>query len=142
MTDTKREAFEKHFTAAAANWLPRSNQYSGPYDLLWKGWCAALESAGALTDERIDAIAEESDWPKSMLAPVILQKLRQFARAILRAALTSASPPEPLAVVVDLNERNHVGAHWWADYNEQSHAGLTLYHVTGASPIAPRPDHD
>ncbi len=39
-----REAFEKHFPAAAANWLSRSEQYSGPYDLLWKGWCAALES--------------------------------------------------------------------------------------------------
>ncbi len=48
-------------------------------------------------------------------------------------------PREPVAVVVDLNERKHVGAHWWADYNEHSHAGLTLYHVTRASPIAPRP---
>jgi hypothetical protein len=41
---SERAAFEKFFPAANANWLERSQQYSGPYHELWEGWQARGES--------------------------------------------------------------------------------------------------
>ena len=56
-TEAERAAFEAFFPAASANWLPRSNCYSGPYYELWLGWQARGESdAGATARARPDPL--------------------------------------------------------------------------------------
>jgi hypothetical protein len=60
MTD-ERAAFERFFPSAHANWLERSQQYSGPYHELWEGWQARGES-----DKSAEPVAE---WRPIATAP-------------------------------------------------------------------------
>jgi hypothetical protein len=89
MTD-ERSAFEKFFPAANANWLERSQQYSGPYHELWEGWQARGESDKS-AEPVLSGLSKPKQWipvtpmPRPAPLPLAGGDVRRIIREELRA---------------------------------------------------------